>query len=798
MAYMIRKVGVIGSGTMGGGIATLLAGVGIPVVLLDIPAKGTAGGDSPAKRNAIVIDNLAKLKKSRIPAVFADSDLEHVMVGNTEDNLSLLADCDWIVEVIVERLDVKQDLMVKLEQVVKPTAIVSSNTSGLSINAIASGRSENFQKHFLGTHFFNPPRHLKLLEVIPGEKTDPDVVQTMVEFGTRILSKGVVICKDTPNFIANRFISIVGGFATAYAIDHGFTVEEIDNLTGPIIGRPKSGTFRLSDIVGNDVSVHVSQNLYPAIPDDESREILKHEGTTRVFEFLLNNNFLGDKTGQGFFKKVDNNGQREFWPLDLQMLEYVPPTKVRFESVGKVRGIEDTGQRLKALINETDRAAQYVWNLHAFYLAYASRHLREIADSIVAVDNANKWGFAHEMGPFEIWDALGVRETTARMEQDGYDVAQWVHDMLANGCDTFYQRDSAGNVTAVYDSASGGYVTVEPDKNVIILKNLKAAGKEIEKNDSASLIDLGDGVLLFEFHSKVNALDPDIFAMSQKAMARLESDFDGMVIGNQGEQFSAGANLFIVIMAVQSGLYDQIDQMMIQAQQWTQQVRSYPKPIVTAPFGLALGGGAEFTMAGTRAVAHSELYIGLVEMGVGIIPAFGGCKEMIRRVINPVMQTPNADVLPPLQKIFEQIALAKVSTSAMQGREMGFLTNADRIVMNRDTLIAEAKRTTLDLIEGGYTPQSIGKVWAAGRDARAALHIGIFGLHDGKYASDHDAKIARKLANVLCGGDLSAPGWVDEQYILDLEREAFLSLVGEFKTQERMQHTLQTGKPLRN
>ncbi len=798
MTYQIHKAGVIGSGTMGGGIATLLAGVGIPVVLLDLAAQGTTPGDPADRRDAIVLDNLSRLKKSRIPAIFHPDDVDRIAVGNTEDDLERLADCDWIVEVIIEQLQAKHDLMARLEKLRKPNTIITTNTSGLSINAIAGGRSEDFQRHFLGTHFFNPPRHLRLLEIIPGKKSDPALVKFMADFGENVLGKGVVMCKDTPNFIANRFISITGGFGMAYAIDNGYTVEEIDNLTGPLIGRPKSGTFRLMDVVGVDVMVHVGNNLYPAIPNDESREILRHEGSARMVTHLVNNKWLGDKTGQGFYKKVEKDGQREFWSLDPKTLEYVPPQKVRFESVGKVRKIEDTGQRIKALINETDRAAQYVWHLHAFYLAYASRHSLEIADDIVSVDNANKWGFAHELGPFEIWDAIGVRESVRRMEADGYKVAPWVHDMLAKGCETFYQRDSSGAAIGVYDPNRKDYVPLQPDKRVINLNVLRGANREIARNASASLLDLGDGVCLVEFHSKVNAFDDDIFKMLHKGLERLDQDFDAMVIGNQGEQFSAGANLMLFIMAVQSGQFDTISQMIKAGQDTFQTLRYFHKPIVTAPFGLALGGGAEVTMTGARVVAHAELYIGLVEMGVGIIPAWTGTKEMIRRIVNPVMQLPNGDPLPPLQKAFEQIALAKVSTSAMEARSMAFLTQADRIVMNRDRLLAEAKRTALELVAGGYTPMSRQKIYAAGRDAKAALMLAVYTLKEGHYATEHDARIANKLAHILCGGDLSAPTWVDEQYILDLEREAILSLAGEPKTLERMQHTLSTGKPLRN
>jgi 3-hydroxyacyl-CoA dehydrogenase len=798
MSYQIRKAGVVGSGTMGSGIATLLAAVGIPVVLLDLPAKDTQPGDPPDKRNSITLDNLNRLKKSRIPAIFEASDLDRITVGNTEDNLDLLGDADWIIEVIIERLDAKVDLMARLESVRRPGSIISTNTSGISVNAIAEGRSEDFQRHFLGTHFFNPPRHLKLLEIIPAAHTDPALVAFMARFAERVLGKGVVICKDTPNFIANRFISIAGGFAMNYAIDNGYSVEEVDNLTGPIIGRPKSGTFRLADVVGVDVLAHVATNLYPAIPDDPHRELLRNEGMARVTGFLMENRFLGDKTGQGLYKKVEKDGQREFWSLNLQTLEYDPPSKVRFESVGKVRNIEDTGARIKALLAETDRAAQYLWHVHAFYLAYASQMLGEIADDIVSIDNANKWGFAHELGPFEIWDAIGVRESVARMEADGYKVAGWVREMLDAGIETFYRRE-AGAVTGLYDPGRKGYAPVTPDPRLINLNQARAAGKEIDRNSGASLFDIGEGVLLLEFHTKANALDDDIFIMLRRGLDRLDSgSYEGMVIGNQGDFFSAGANLFILAMAAGSGQLDQIGTFLKTGQDLMMTVRYFHKPIVTAPFGVTVGGGAEITMHGAQIVAHAELYMGLVEIGVGVVPAWGGTKETVRRVITPAMQIPNADPLPPLQKALEQIAMAKTSTSAMEARTMGYLSAGDRIVMNKDHHLAEARRAVLELAAGGYAPPPRAKLYAAGRDAKAAMLMGVYMLNEAKYATDHEAKIARKLAHILCGGDLSAPTWADEQYFLDLEREAFMSLVGEPKTLERIQHMLQTGKALRN
>lgn len=799
MNYQIRKAGVIGSGTMGGGIATLLAGVGIPVVLLDLPARDTKPGDSPAKRNTISLDNLGKLKKSRVPAVFEENDLTLITVGNTEDDLGLLADCDWIVEVVVERLDVKHDLMKRLAAVRREGSIISTNTSGLSINAICEGQSEEFRRHFLGTHFFNPPRHLKLLEIIPGRETDPELVKFIAHFGESVLGKGVVICKDTPNFIANRFISIAGGFGMNYAIENGYSVEEIDNLTGPLIGRPKSGTFRLADVVGVDVLAHVATNLFPAIPDDPQRDILRNEKMARATQFLLDNKFLGDKTGQGFYKKVTGaGGEREFWALDPNTLEYVPPSKARHESVGKVRKMENTGERIKALIQESDRAAQYVWHLHAFYLSYASKMLGEIADDLIAIDNANKWGFAHEMGPFEIWDAIGVRDSLARMEQDGYSIASWVKEMLEKGCETFYQRGAGGTVLGVYDPKAKDYVEVEPDANAVQLTVLRATGKEVERNAGASLFDMGDGVLLLEFHTKGNALDEDIFRMMHRAYERLNTDFEAMVVGNQGDFFSGGANLMVLLMGAMNQQWDQVESMLTAGQNTLMAMRYSPKPIVTAPFNYAFGGGAETTMHGSRVVAHAELYIGLVEFGVGVIPAWGGTKEMVRRVISPAMLIQNADPLPPMQKAFEQIALAKVSTSAMEARTMGFLGGNDRIVMNKDHLLAEAKKTALQMVANGYSAPARAKLYAAGRDVRSALGMAVYTLREGRFASEHDAKIAKKLAHVMCGGDLTAPAWVDEQYFLDLEREAFLSLIGEPKTMERIQFMLQNNKPLRN
>lgn len=811
MGYSIRKAVVIGSGTMGGGIATLLAGVGVDTTLLDIPARGTQPGDKPAKRNALVTDNLKKLQSSRPPQVFAAADIERIHVGNLDDNLDMVSDADWIIEVVVERLDIKQSLMAKLAEAARPDAIITSNTSGIPINAIAEHLDQSFRRRFLGTHFFNPPRHLRLLEVIPNADTDPEIVKFMVEFGTRALGKSVVVCKDRPNFIGNRFMSITGTQVVNYAIDNGFTVEEVDALTGPLIGHPKTATFRLTDLVGLDIHMGVARNLYEAIPEDPARVVLHHEKADAIMDKMMSNGWLGNKTGQGFYKTVKGaGGEKEFWVLNTDTFEYEPPKNPRFESVSKHRKVEPTGERIRLLMNEEDRAGKFLWNLHAFYLAYASNRVPEITDTIVNVDNAIKGGFSHELGPFEIWDAIGVGETVEKFEAAGYPVADWVQHMVAKGNKTFYLYDQDGLKTHYYSPQDNDYVPMDVDPRSITVKALRAhkvpaanGGWQetkgvVASNGSASVLDMGDGVALLEYHSQATAIDADLVEMSYKALDLLQSDFDALVVGHDGERFCIGANVFMVVMAAQSGLMDQLEDSIRQLQNLTQALRYAPKPVVTAPFNMALGGGAELFMSGAKTVAHAELYAGLVELGVGLIPAGGGCKELLRRVVNPVMaSSPNGDALPHLQKVFEAIATAKVSTSAKEAREMGFLSADDKIVFNRSHLLGEAKRTALELTDG-YIARQPGQIWATGRDTYAALLLGIEGFREGGFATDYDAFISKKLAYVLTGGALSEPQWVSEQYILDLEREAFISLVNEPKTMERISHMLQTNKPLRN
>jgi 3-hydroxyacyl-CoA dehydrogenase len=569
-------------------------------------------------------------------------------------------------------------------------------------------------------------------------------------------------------------------------------------LTGPLIGRPKTATFRLNDLIGVDIATHVGRNLYPAIPNDPAREVLHHPAADALYDRLLENKWLGNKSGQGFYKQVKGaDGSKEFWTLDLNSFDYTAPTKPRFDSVGKHRKVENTAERLRLLLAEDDRAAQLLWHHHAFYLAYASQRVPEITESIVNVDNAQKWGFSHELGPFEIWDALGIEATIPQFEAAGYPVADWVKQMVASGHPTFYQRDANGQPTAYYSPQDAAYVPMPSDRLTLTATALRG-NRVVAENSGATVLDMGDGVALLDMHGMNTTIDMDVMDMLWKSLDILHSDFDALVVGSDAERFSVGANLFMIVMAAQAGQYDDINGMVKRLQDVTQAMRYASKPVIVAPHNMALGGGAELIMSGARVVAAMELYVGLVEVGVGVIPAAGGCKELLRRVVSPVMESsPNADALPHLQRVFEQVALAKVSGSAKEARQLGYLSAGDRIVMNRAQLLGEAKREALHLADG-YQPLRAGKVWAAGQEAYSALLVGINGFRESGLASEYDAVIARKLAYVLTGGAISQAGWVSEQTILDLERDAFLSLLREQRTLDRLSHMIQTNKPLRN
>jgi len=807
MNYQVRKAVVIGSGTMGAALAAHFANAGVPVTLLDIVPKELTPEEKEkgltlkdrAVRNRIVDAGLQAALKSRPASFFSPEHAALVATGNLEDDFDVIAEADWVIEAIIENLKIKRGLMERIDEVRGEHTIVSTNTSGIPVNSIAEGRSKGFREHFLGTHFFNPPRYLKLLEIIPADDTLPEVVDFISHFGEQRLGKGIVFCKDTPNFIANRVFSVCAAYAMDYVLEHGYTVPEVDSITGPIIGRPKTATFRLIDLVGVDVAAHVSGNLAEAIPHDEiAQKVLTAEKPTKVTEVLLEKGWLGNKTKVGYYKQERVDGKKKFWPLNLETLEHeAPGDKPRFDSIGKVKDIEELGERLKALMAEEDRAAKFVRDTTYFSFAYVSHLVPEITDLPSSIDDAMRWGFMHEAGPFEMWDWLGVAETVEAMKAAGYEPDAWVDEMLAGGQSSFYEYEGDKRI-GIYNPAEKAYVRFEPKPKLVSLKAQKDAGKVISENIGASIIDLGDGVICVEFHTKMNALDEDIIAMMDEALDRAERDYAGVVIGNEAENFSAGANLFGVVMAAQGEMWDQLDAIVRALQNVNMRMRYFHKPVVTAPAGLALGGGAEVTMHGNRVVAAAETYIGLVEVGVGVIPAGGGTKEMLRRLLNPHMRTKDAEYLPFMQQLFEQVGMAKVATSAEEARQMGILGPGDRVVMNRDHLIAEAKREVLHMAESGYKPPMPEKIYAAGRDALAALRTGLYMFKESGFISEYDSVVGEKLSYVLTGGELSKPAWVDEQYILDLEREAFLSLCGEQKTQERMWHLLQTGKPLRN
>ncbi len=802
MKYKVHHAVVLGAGTMGAAIAAHLANAGVRVTLLDIAPKQLTPEEEkkgltlndPEVRNRIVREGLERAIKSRPASFFTPDHASLISIGNFEDDFEVVKETDWIIEAIIENLQIKRSLMERVDGVRSPHAIVSTNTSGIPVTSIAEGRSEGFRQHFLGTHFFNPPRYLKLVEVIPTKDTLPEVVEFISRFCEHRLGKGVVIAKDTPNFIANRLGFGSGAFALDYILEHDYTVDEVDVITGPPMGRPKTATFRLIDLVGIDVWQHVGTNLAQAIPHDhQALRYLKSERANQLIKTMVERGWLGTKTKQGFYKQVEQDGKKEFWALNLKTLEYEPPTKPRFESIGKAKDVEHIGDRLKILLQGEDRAAQLVRALTYQGFSYASQCIPEIADTPKPVDDAMRWGFNHEAGPFETWDMLGVAETCVAMKTSGFPVAPWVEEMLAKGFNSFYQYQEDRKV-GVYNVVTGKYEPIRRPPGLVLLKECNV----INKNPSATLWDMGDGVGCVEFHTKMNTLDEDMFNMIELALDRAISDFEGIVIGNEAEHFSAGANLFMVVLSAQNQLWDQLEAAVRKMQQLNLRMRYFPKPVVMAPAGMALGGGAEILMHGSRVVASAELYAGLVEIGAGVIPAGGGTKEMLRRILNPPMRTQNAEALPFLQRIFEQIGMAKVSTSAEEAREMGLLSPGDRIVMNRDRLLAQAKQEVLNMVAGGYKPPLPEKIYAGGRDALAALRVGIFMYREGGYITAYESHIAQKLANVICGGELSRPTWVTEQYILDLEREAFLSLCGEEKTQQRMWNLLQTGKVLRN
>ena len=801
---------------MGSRIAAHFANAGLPCILLDIVPPNLSADAPSSERNKIVRAGLDAAKKSKPAAFFTAALADKIAIGNFEDDLVCCAEADWIIEVVAENLEIKRKLLTRVAQFRKPGAIVTTNTSGLPVHLIAEGMSEEFQQHWAGTHFFNPPRYLKLVEVIPGPKTSKEVVESLSEFCYRRLGKGVVVAKDTPNFIANR----IGTFSMLNALrlmgTLGMTVEEVDACTGPAVGWPKSATFRTADIVGLDVLVHVVKNIYETAPNDESREMYK---VPALVEEMAKRGWLGDKTGQGFYKKVKGEGKQEILTLDVNTMEYRSRQKAKFASLEMGKAIEDTRERLRALVGPVlegqngDKAQQFLWRGLSETCLYAARRVPEISDNIVDVDRALRWGFGWELGPFEIMDAVGVKAFAGQVQREGRALSAVIEKVLASGRKGFYESEKG--TTTVFDIGSGGTKKVEEPVGVIILKSLKDAGREVERNSGASLIDLGDGVGCCEFHAKMNAIGADLIAMLHKGLKRLETDFDALVIANQAVNFSVGANLMLVLVGAQEQEWDELHAAVRQFQNINLAIKYAPKPVVAAPQGMALGGGCEVSLHASRIQAAAEAYIGLVETGVGLIPGGGGTKEMLIRANErtggtalSLSSSPEADLdlFHALKSIFETIAMAKVGTSAEECRELGYLRREDGLSMNRDRLVADAKAAALSLVRGGYKPLAaswqdgarstqikvLGEQFLAG--AKLAIHM----MFRGGYASEYDAHVGRKLANILAGGALTSPQLVSEQYVLDLEREAFVSLCGEKKTQERIAHTLKTGKPLRN
>jgi 3-hydroxyacyl-CoA dehydrogenase len=800
MKRVIRKVAVLGSGIMGSRIACHFANIGVQVLLLDIVPREVTDEEkkkglslaSPVLRNKIVNEAFELAKKSKPAALYHKDFASRVTVGNFEDNMKDIKDCDWVIEAVVERLDIKKIVFENVEKYRTPGTIISSNTSGIPINMMLEGRSEDFQKYFLGTHFFNPPRYLKLLEIIPTPKTDQSLIDFLLHYGDLFLGKTTVLCKDTPAFIANRvgIYAILKVVETMQKMD--LNIDEIDKLTGPVIGRPKSATFRTSDVVGLDTLIKVANGLYENLPNDEGRDTFK---LPAVITQLEDNKWLGDKTGQGFYKKTKKNGQTEILTLDLETLEYQPKQKASFATLEQTKAISNLKERFPVLLNGKDKAGEFYRDSFYGLFKYVSNRIPEISDELFRIDQALCTGFGWEIGPFETWDTVGVEKTVAKMEEMGYKPNQWVYDMLASGAKSFYKVENG--VKHYYDIDTKSYKAIPGTEEYISLENLKQSGKTIWENAEAGIIDLGDGVICVEFRSKSNTLGGGVVEAINKGISLGEEKYKGVVIANEGSNFSLGANLGMVFMYAIEQEYDELDFMIRSFQQTMMRARYSSVPVVVAPHNMTLGGGCELAMHADHVQASAETYIGLVEVGVGLIPGGGGTKENALRVSDSLEA---GDVeLNALQSAFMNIAMAKVATSAEEAREMGILRPTDGISMNRDRQIADAKTAALRLYDEGYTmPKQREDIRVQGKTGIALFMAGVSGMKMGNYISEHDKKIAEKIAYVMCGGDLSYPQEVSEQYLLDLEREAFLSLLAEKKTLERIQSVLQGGKPLRN
>jgi 3-hydroxyacyl-CoA dehydrogenase len=799
----VEKAAVLGAGTMGAQIAAHLANARIPTLLLDIVprddgSEARPSGRAPAAddRNRIARAGFEAARKAK-PAAFFTADLASlVTIGNLEDDLAKLKDCDLIIEAVVENLEIKRSLYEKVEQHRRPGSIVASNTSGIPLKQLAEGRSEDFRAHFLGMHFFNPPRYMHLVELIRTEWTRPEVSCSMFGFLDERLGKGVVVAKDRPNFIANR-IGTFGALVTIQAmLEDGYSIEEVDKITGPTVGRPKTATFRTFDLVGLDVLAHVVKNLGENLPEDPERAMF---AMPEFVGKMIERGLLGNKTKAGFYRRQKGEGgEREIWTLDTATLDYRPAQKVKLPSLEMAKNIEETAERIKTLVWSKDRAGVFLWKTFSRTLCYAADRIPEIADTVVEVDRAMQWGFNWELGPFEAWDAIGVEKSVAKLKEEGKSLPLNVQKLLDSGAKSFYKQENGQRF--YFDFPSAQYVPAADPPGTIILKSLKDRTGVIKRNSGASLVDLGEGVACLEFHSKMNSIGGDTLEMLKTALNEVEKNFVGLVVGNQGQNFSVGANLMLMLMEAQDENWEELDMIGRFFQQSVMSLRYSPKPVVVAPFQMVFGGGCEMVLHADRVRASAETYIGLVEVGVGIIPAGCGTKEMLVRALDSIpSDMKDADPFPFVKRAFETIALAKVATSAEEARGLGFLSHDDSISMNRDRLIADAKKEVLALAGSGYVePQQRADILALGNPALATLKLGVHMMKRAGYISDHDALIGEKLARILTGGDLNHTTRVSEQYLLDLEREAFLSLIGTRKTQDRIAHMLKTGKPLRN
>ena len=791
---IIKKIAVLGSGVMGSRIACHFAGVGLKVLLLDIQPKDLPADAKPAEKNKIVNDALTAAIKSNPSPVYNKDVVKKIRTGNFTDNMKDIADCDWVIEVVVERLDIKQLVFTDVEKYRRPGTLITSNTSGIPIHMMTEGRSDDFKKHFCGTHFFNPPRYLRLLEIIPTPHTDPEVVDFLMHYGDLTLGKTTVLCKDTPAFIANR-VGVFGMMAIMNAMEKlQLNVDEIDALTGPIVGRPKSATFRTADVVGIDTLVKVAKGVADNCPDDEAKEMFNIPAWLNK---MVENNWLGDKTGQGFFKKTKssaNGGEKEILTLNLQTMEYAARQKPKFATLEAAKPVEDLKSRIKVLCAGTDKAGDFYRQFHYNLFSYISHRIPEISDELYRVDDGMMAGFGWEIGAFESWDVLGVAKTVEAMKAAGYKVAAWVDEMLATGATSFYKVENGKRLC--YDVSSKSYKVMPGAEAFIVMKNFE--NETVWKNSACRTYHLGNDVLGLEWYTKMGSIGGEVLEGIQRSIALAEDKYKGLVIANDGPNFSAGANVAMIFMMAIEQDYDEIDMAIRQFQNTMMRVRYSGIPVVLAPHGLALGGGCEMSLHADRVIPAAETYTGLVEVGIGVIPGGGGTKEFVLRASDEIHAGEPETI--PLQNRFLTIATAKVATSAYEAFDLGIYRHGQDIVsINQGRRIAEAKQAVIELYDDGYVmPVQRTDIKVLGRSMLGAMHAGINGMWRGKYATEHDVTVGKKLAYVMCGGDLSEPTLVSEQYLLDLEREAFLSLTGEKKTLERIQSILKTGKPLRN